>query len=91
MDLGSIYNLLLQVSKTVSGHDAKLERHSQALERQAVAIRQMQTFLEEVKLYLNEAVATKSDLAGLASKADLDGLGGAVKQYHGSIMGTACC
>ncbi len=81
VDLGSIYNLLLQVSKTVSGHDAKLDRHERILEQHGKILEHHGQMLQQVVTTINDMQKT------MATKSELTDLRSAVTQYHSSVLG----
>ena len=84
IDLGSIYNLLLQVSKTVSNHDAVLEQHSRILERHGEILERQGQALAHI-LEVLPTLATKREVT--AVKGEVADLRQAVTHYHSSVMG----
>ena len=81
VDLGSIYNLLLQVSKTVSKHDVVLEQHGEMLRRHGEALQHI--------LEVLPTLATKQELGTAVGsiKGEVADLRQAVTHYHSSVVG----
>ncbi len=73
VDLGPIHGLLLEVSKTVSRHDAVLERLATEAGRQGTQLQAVGARLQAVE-------------ANMATKAELAELRQAVNDYHGAVL-----
>src|SRR6516162_6939937 len=81
-DIAAVYQLLTEVSRTVTGHDSRLDSFDRKLDGIAARLADHDRKLEAIAVHLADHDRKLNDLA-----AGLSSLREAVTHYHSSVIG----